>query len=161
MTIEILRKKLEQKLDAIKAYADANVPKVIGAESIKEFRSNFVNESFDGKKWKDVVRRDPKSPWYGHSGQTGKKSNSRKSAKILDGETGELRNATSFRTNAKSVTILNDKPYAAVHNEGLMAKIYGKKEFTMPKRQFVGITKQLEKNITDKIERDLTRIINS
>ena len=157
----MLKKDIEKKFDVIKTYVDRDVPKIIGEESKREFKQNFVDESFNGQKWKDVQRRDPASPWYGHSGQTGKKSESRKKAKILDGETGELRNATTWRQNGKNVIISNDKPYAKVHNEGGIAKIYGKKTFIMPRRQFIGTSQRLEKNIHDKITRDIANIIKS
>ena len=161
MTLAQLKKQIENRLDAVKTYVDRDVPDVIGAEAKAEFERNFEKESFDGKKWQDVKRRDPNSPWYGHSGQTGKKSNSRKSAKILSGETGELKEATTWRKEGNSVIISNDKPYAKVHNEGGTAKIYGKKPFTMPRRQFIGATPKLIDNIIDKINRDLTKITTS
>jgi len=157
----MLKQEIAKKTEAIKAYINNDVPIVIGVEAVREFRQNFVDEAFDGEKWKDVQRRNPESPWYGHSGQTGRKSSSRATAKILDGETGELKNATTWDQRGKSVFIINDKPYAKVHNEGLPAKIYGKKEFTMTKRQFIGVTERLSERINEKIERDITRIINS
>ena len=161
MNIEQLKRHLEQKITAVRTYVNDKVPVVVGVEAVKEFKENFDKESFDGKRWPDVKRRDPNSPWFGHSGQTGKKSNARTTAKILSGETGELRNATTWRREGKSVIISNDKEYAAVHNEGLQAKIYGKKTFIMPRRQFIGATDKLKKNIQDKIERDIHNIINS
>jgi len=161
MTIEMLKRKVAGKIDRVRTYVKRDVPIVIGVEATNEFRENFVDESFDGQKWQDVKRRDPNSPWYGHSGQTGKVSNSRKKAKILDGETGELKSATTWRQDNNRVIITNEKPYAKVHNEGLPAKIYGKKPFNMPRRQFIGMTDKLGRNIQDKIERDITNIINS
>ena len=161
MTIKLLKQQLEKKLSELRGYIQEDAPIVIGVEATNEFKENFDKQTFDGKKWQDVKRRDPNSPWYGHSGQTGKKSESRKTAKILDGETGELKGATSWRREGDRVIITNDKPYAQVHNEGLPAKIYGKKVFQMPKRQFIGVTPKLKKSIQNKIERDITKIINS
>jgi len=161
MTIETLKQKIEQKMSAIKTYINRDVPIVIGVEATSEFRENFDKESFDGEKWPDVKRRDPDSPWYGHSGQTGRKSGSRTTAKILEGETGELKNAISYRIEPGKVIVTNDKPYAIVHNEGRMAKIYGKTPFQMPKRQFIGATPKLINRINSKIVRDMTTIIQS
>ena len=161
MTLAQLKKQIENRLNAVRTYANNDVKHVIGVEATNEFKENFEKESFDGKQWQDVKRRDPNSPWYGHSGQTGKKSNSRKSAKILSGETGELKNAITWRNEGNRVIISNDKPYAKVHNEGGTAKIYGKKSFTMPRRQFIGATPKLIDNIIDKINRDLTKITTS
>ena len=161
MNLEQLKNAITAKLDRVKTYVDSDVPTVIGVEATNEFRENFEKESFDGKKWSDVKRRDPNSPWYGHSGQTGKKSNSRKTAKILDGETGELKNATTWRREGNRIIISNDKPYAQVHNEGLPAKIYGKTPFIMPKRQFIGATDNLKNKIQDKVTRDITNILKT
>ena len=159
MNLEQLKTEITAKLDSVKTYIDENVPQVVGVEAINEFNENFEKESFDGKKWQNVKRRELDSPWYGHSGQTGKKSNSRKTAKILDGETGELKNATTWRREGKRVIISNEVPYAKVHNDGLPAKIYGKKLFMMPKRQFIGVTDKLKTTIQNKVERDITNIL--
>lgn len=161
MTTDELKQKLEAKRREIIDYARNDAPDVIGIEAVNQFKENFDNESFDGAKWAEVERRNPGSPWYGHSGQTGKFSRPRTTAKILSGETGALRNAISYRKEAGRTIITNDRPYAAVHNEGGPAMIYGKKPFVMKKRQFAGVTDELEKNIINKIKRDINNILNS
>ena len=197
MTIEILRQQLEQKMEAIRAYVKDNAPSVIGQEAINDFKDNFANESFNGKKWQEVKRRDPNSPWYGHSGQTRKFSKSRTEAKILEGETKELQNSISARVETGKVIITNETKYAKIHNEGFSGTVTmpaaGRKSQTVkehkrktktgkivtvksherkehrvdaysrklqiPKRQFIGVTKKLEQNIIDKVERDLNYIL--
>jgi phage gpG-like protein len=198
MTLEQLKQQIEQKMSAVRYYVDKQVYKAIGEEAVQEFTENFDKESFDGKKWQNVKRRDPNSPWYGHSGQTRKFSDSRTTAKILDGETGDLRASTTFNQKGKGAIISNEKEYAIVHNEGFdgVASIPSKtrKEHTVkehkrrtkdktvkvkshkreksvvkpytrtmqiPRRQFIGATPKLIEKINDKIERDLTRILNS
>jgi phage gpG-like protein len=49
--------------------------------------------------------------------------------------------------------------YAAVHQFGLGAKVFGKKAFTMTARPFMGKSKQLEEKIYAEINRDLDRIL--
>ena len=153
MTIELLKQQIQGKLEEIKHYVEDDVPIVIGVEVKKDSEQNFDDEGFNGKKWQDVKRRDPNSPWYGRT-QTQREN------KILH-QAGHLKDATSYNASKKKVVITNDKPYARVHNEGLPAKIYGKKVFQMPKRQFIGVTPKLKKSIQNKIERDITKIINS
>ena len=106
-----------------------------------------------------MKRREPTSPWYGHSGQTGKFSNARTSSKILSGETKELQNSITFDHIAYGARIKSDKPYAAVHQFGGLAKIYGKKEFNMTPRPFIGKSAVLVSNINKKIKKEFIRIL--
>jgi len=55
------------------------------------------------------------------------------------------------------VRIINEVPYAAVHNEGLRA---GRgKGFTMPKRQFIGKSAELEVKATNIMDSELRKIL--
>ncbi len=42
---------LLKKLNAAKQYLNQDVQQVIGVEAVNHFKSNFVNEGFDGNKW--------------------------------------------------------------------------------------------------------------
>jgi hypothetical protein len=126
-----------------------------------EFMSNFRNQGFDGNKWQDVQRRNPNSEWYKRGTQ------SDRGRAILQGKrSGRLRKdvENSVKTGVKnsnlSYTLVVNNPYAIVHNEGLTAKIYGKKTFKMPKRQFVGMTNTLNKKLLNKIASKLSKIWN-
>ena len=59
----------------------------------------------------------------------------------------------------EGVRLINSTPYAAVHQFGLPAKIYGKKSFTMPKRPFMGRSKVMEANIRKKILDRLKQLV--
>jgi phage gpG-like protein len=160
MTPSQLSTRIRNNLNELTTFTQQDIPIIVGGEAVNYFRETFDEEtSPKGTRWQDVQRRNPASKWYGHSGQTGRFSQSRTTAKILDGETGELRNAIAFRPEPGKVTVTNDKPYAAVHNFGLMAKIYGKKPFRMPKRTFMEVTNELMVRINMKIERELNRIL--
>jgi phage gpG-like protein len=182
MTPEELRQRLESKIGEIQHYAGRVLPQAIAAEAVDSFKENFETESFDGKAWPDVKRRDPNSPWYGfeygntgtytppHTGTGRPQSRQRKNfnqdrtiAKILHGQNKELKDAIRALEPIEPghIVISNEKPYAAVHNYGEQAKVFGKHPFTMPQRQFMGVTDELKNRIRDKIKRDLTRIINS
>jgi phage gpG-like protein len=51
-------------------------------------------------------------------------------------------------------------PYSAVHNEGGQAKVFGKYSFTMPKRQFMGESRELNNKIVKQLDEDITKILN-
>ena len=124
-----------------------------------EFIQNFRNQSFNGKKWAEVERRKPESEWYKRGTQ------SDRNRAILQGKgSGQLRGdvENSVKEGHKngnlSYTLVVNNKYAAVHNEGLNAKIYGKKSFKMPQRQFVGMTPELNKKLLMKIIQKVMKI---
>ncbi|MDR1646019.1 MAG: phage virion morphogenesis protein, partial [Tannerellaceae bacterium] len=102
---------------------------------------------------------DKESRWHGHSGQTGRFSKARTEAPILSGETRELRESISYQYIPGGVRVTNDTPYAAVHQFGLQAKIYGKKAFTMTARPFMGKSARLKEKIEDKLEQEIKNIL--
>ncbi len=165
MNIDIFIEKFDNTLEEIKQFVEGEDIKIIlGREAINHFQASFDNEGFTDKtlhKWREVKRRLPNSPWHGHSGQTGKFSPAHTTAKILNGQNKELRNAFSYESIEQGVKIINTKPYAAVHQYGLPAKIYGKKTFQMPARPFVGNSEILTSNINGKIKREFKRILTT
>lgn len=55
------------------------------------------------------------------------------------------------RINGKKRILSSDLPYSAIHNEGLMGRAWGKYSFKMPKRKFLGNSRNLEKRTEAKI----------
>lgn len=165
MDIKDFARKFPEKMQKIREFTNGDAIKdIIGVEAVNHYKESFQNEGFTDETlnpWKDVQRRNPSSRWYGHSGQTGKFSQARTTAKILSGETRELQNAITYRHIAGGVRVSNDKPYASVHNYGGRAKIYGKKEFQMPKRQFIGRSAVMVSKINDKIKRRMIDILKN
>jgi len=160
MDFNTFQQRLNEKMTEINTFVRDDVPEIIGVEAVNFFKDSFDKESFEGNPWQDVKRRDPNSPWYGFSAGAKKNfSDARTTAKILSGETGELKEAITFRKEPGAVTIVNEKPYAAVHNYGLQAKIFGKKEFKMPQRTFMEYSNELQDNIDSKIQNEITNII--
>lgn len=152
-----------QKIEELNNYVTGeDIKDMLGIEAVNHFKQSFLDEGFTDEtleKWPDVVRRDPASPWYGHSGQTGKFSKARTTAKVLSGETRELANAISYVRTPEGARITNDKPYASVHQFGLPAKIYGKKSFVMKPRPFFGKSVILVNKIQENIRRKFIEII--
>jgi len=139
-----------------------DIKTIMGVEAVNHFKESFQNEGFTDEsleKWPDVKRRNPDSPWYGHSGQTGKYSAARTTAKILSGETKELQNSISYNYIASGVRITDAAPYASVHNFGEGANVYGRKPFIMKKRKFMGESKVLRENIENKIVKEIKKIL--
>lgn len=164
MDISEFANRLPEKMKELTDFINNDAKDIMGTEAVEHFRESFTNEGFTDEtleKWPDVKRRDPNSEWHGHSGQTGKFSTARTTAKILTGETNELQNAFSYTHTDNGVKVINDKPYAGVHQFGLMAKIYGKKAFTMLKRPFVGRSKVMIQKINSELKERIINILKS
>jgi phage virion morphogenesis protein len=163
MNIDDFVKQFPQKIKEIVDYTKSDkLKRRIGVLAENHFKESFHNEGFTDQNlepWKDVKRRDPKSGWYGFSGQSLKFSEAQTSSKILSGETKELHQSIAYETLPNGVRIKSDKPYAAVHQFGLTAKVFGKHAFTMPARPFIGRSKVLIENIERAIVEDLKEIV--
>ncbi|MGN6604548.1 MAG: phage virion morphogenesis protein [Ginsengibacter sp.] len=162
------------KLYQAQEYLKNDVKQVIGTEAVKHFKQNFVNEGFDGKKWapRRVKVRLPKKILTGQ------------------GSGDHLSDSIDFKVSGNDVIIYSDKIYSEIQNEGgeitvtakmkklfwaksIAAKEAGDliaaeqykwcalaKKIVIPKREFIGPSEQLNQKITDKITRDLTKILS-
>lgn len=179
MDMEEFNRQFQQKMQEVKQFVESNdIKDIAGVEAVNHYQGSFDNEGFTDETlepWEDVARRDPKSPWYGHSGFSSGKakekikkgdtelvgnfSPARANAKILRGETSELRNSINYKYTDRGVRVTSPTPYGRVHQFGLQARIYGKKLFTMIARPFMGKSKVLKANIEDKIKREIKKIL--
>lgn len=179
MDMQEFNRQFQSKMQEIQQFVEGDeIKDIAGVEAVNHFQESFDNEGFTDETlepWDDVARRDPNSPWYGHSGFSSEKSNkksnkrdtklvskfsqARATAKILRGETSELRNSIDYKHTEKGVRVTSPTPYGRVHQFGLQSKIYGKGEFTQKKRPFMGKSKLLKANIEDKIKREIIKIL--
>ncbi|MFV0341019.1 MAG: phage virion morphogenesis protein [Parachlamydiaceae bacterium] len=163
MDINEYNRLFKAKMQEIKAFVEGDdIKDILGVEAVNHFQGSFDNEGFTDKTtepWQDVKRRDDKSEWYGHSGQTGKFSQARTTAKILTGETRELRNSIFYVHTDSGVKVTSPTAYGRVHQFGLLAKVYGGKSFQMTPRPFMGKSVLLKNNIEDKIKREFIKIL--
>lgn len=163
MDLSEFARKFPQKMQKLRDFVEGDdIKDIMGTEAVNHFNESFQNEGFTDETltpWEDVKRRDKDSPWHGHSSQTGKFSAARTAAKILSGETGLLAASNYFVKTVNGVKILNDAPYASVHQFGKQAFVYGKKEFTMTARPFFGKSVKMVGNIKSKIKKEITNII--
>lgn len=183
MTTEELKIRIHTHLSELKEFQKEQLPKIIGVEAVNHYTESFAKEGFEDnelKKWPDVKRRNSQSEWYGFSYRAnsakpgvGKDRNMSKKDKkgltnfspeatknkVLTGTTSELKNSIHFTVKPDRVTVGTDKPYAAVHQFGLQAKVFGKAEFTMKARPFIGKSEILNNAIKAKCEKELKRIL--
>jgi phage gpG-like protein len=163
MDINDFAQKFSEKLKEITDFIESDDAKdIVGTEAVNHYKESFANEGFTDEnleRWPEVERRKKDSEWFGHSGQTGKFSQTRTVAKILSGETGELKEATTYEKTEKGVKVRNEKKYARVHQFGGMAKIYGKKEFQMLARPFIGKSKVMVDKIKDELKSRIMDIL--
>ena len=93
MDISEFAKLFPEKMKEVTHYLEGDGVKTdIGRVALEHVERNFEQEGYVDEAlnpWKEVERRKPDSPWYGHSGQLGKRSDERKEAPILHGETRE------------------------------------------------------------------------
>lgn len=163
MDINEFSEKFKDKIKELSDFVNGDdIKKIAGEEAVAHFKESFVNEGFTDtgvQRWPDVKRRDSESEWYGHSGQTGKYSATRTTAKILNGESGDLKGAINYVITAKGVRVFNEKPYARVHNFGGTAKVYGKKAFQMLARPFIGRSAVMVSKIKDEVNSRIKDIL--
>ncbi len=162
-----------KQLNGLEKFLKEDAKIVIAKTAVDHYTDNFDKQSFDGKKWKDVKRRDTNSSWLGfeYEAQTKKPSNhpSRKGAKkkykprkskpitnysptarkrqILSSKKSGLENSIRYKIEANRIRIYSNKDYASIHNKGGKIKVFGKASVTMPQRQFIGRSVILEKKI--------------
>lgn len=124
-----------------------DLPRVLAADTKKYFVDSFNKQEWEGQKWKEPKRKE----------KTGGSSRNQSATLV---QSGRLRRAVI--NSLQSATFENisfkvvDVKYAKVHNEGLHA---GRGAgFDMPKRTFMGDTKELRKIQRNKIKQYIDNI---
>ncbi len=165
---EMVRKLLEAK-----RYIKEDVPEIIGIEATKHFKKNFFDEGFDGKKW---------------DSRKSKRLGGTNGQKVLS-LSGELAESITYRIDGSTIIIYTDKKYAEIHNKGGKITVTDKmrrffwfknkeakeagaddvaemykamalsKEITIKQRKFMGESKELITIISNRIQKDLKRIL--
>lgn len=108
----------------------------------KYFVHAFYEQAFDGVKWQEVQRRIAGTDAYKYPKD---RDLARRKRGILIGKSRDLIDSIrhSIReVNWERIVLGTDVPYAVYHNEGTA---------TIPKRQFIGDSKELR----DKIDREI------
>ena len=124
------------------------LPVKVGAMAKKHFQENFrrggcVNGCL--QKWKPTNRIGMAKGTTGNYGT------------LLSGR-NHLFSSIEYVPGQGEVTIQNRVPYAMVHNEGGKAGRTSK-PFQMPKRQFIGESRELNEQVNKLIEVELNKIL--
>lgn len=132
-------------------FINDDAPTVMGKIAVDFFTESFQDEGFTDtsfEPWKEVKRRqDPKV------------KGARASRPILTGDTGDLGMSIEYRDAAGGeVTVFSDKPYAEAHNEGTTTAGRNRR-VTIPKRQFIGDSEQMDKKVVEGLKKKMDRII--
>jgi phage gpG-like protein len=180
---------LQQHSAAVRKYMEQDAPRLAGIEAVNHFRQSFLDGGFTDSSlqpWQPAKRTDTASKWYGFQygsrtkppGSHPKRAEATKpykarkanpitnyspaaaKRKTLSGLTGDLHQSIQYRTQTGKAIIFSNLPYANVHNEGGQAKVFGRKAFKMPKRQFIGHSQRLIDNLTNMMIKDINKIIN-
>lgn len=163
MTGEEFARMLQEKADEVHDFMENIYPDLAGDIAVNHFRENFDKEGFVDNglhPWQNVERRDPQSPWYGFESVNKRGFSPTRATDPILKDTNRLFDAIEYEVRgAGEVAIVNDEPYAAVHNDGGMAYIFGKTPFEMPKRQFIGHSKELDEKIEDLLTDELDHIL--
>ncbi|MBI9055505.1 MAG: phage virion morphogenesis protein [Bacteroidales bacterium] len=157
LTPEQFKAKIDQKAAGMRKLTDKQLPIVIGKAAVDHFKSNFEKQAWGRTRWKEVNRRTPGTQEYNYNSR---KHPARISRNILSGDTGDMKRSLQYVPQAAKVNITSDVPYFRVHNKGLMAGRKGH-QFKMPRRQSVGMDKELNQIIKDEIISATNQLLKS
>ena len=147
MTPEAFNHLLQQREKELKRALERTIPVKVGRKAKNHFQENFLKGGFVDKGL---------HPWQ-RSKRQGTSKGAKGSYKTLLSGRNHLYSSINYRAEPYRVTLTNDVPYARVHNEGLRA---GRgKGFTMPRRQFMGESRELTQKIRETIENEIGRIL--
>jgi len=158
MTPEQFQKHLKEKEQQLKKAMEKTIPEKVANKAVLHFKKSFQNEGFtdsDLEKWKEVQRRIPGTKTYNAVVKKHQRDTSRG---ILTGRTANLGRSIKATHEPGKVTVFSDVPYAAAHNEGT-TNAGRNRNVTIPKRQFIGKSETLEKEIERVIVDELDNIL--
>lgn len=148
MTPEEFEKHLRQHKEQLGRLITRTLPVKAGTEAVNHFRDNFRKEGFVDdtlRAWKPSKRKsNPKHPDQAYNTLMSRRNNLYKSIRK--------------ETAPGKVTVYTNVPYAAAHNEGTDRA--GKNHrVRIPKRQFMGHSKQLDDKVRRMIDAEVRKII--
>ncbi len=148
MSPEEFLNNIRQNSDKIVSAFERRIPLKVGNAGKSHFKENFRRGGFVDKnltKWKPAKR-------------IGIAKGAKSQYGTLLSARNYLYNSINYRVLPYQVIIFTRVPYAIVHNEGLRA---GRgKGFKMPKRQFIGDSAVLNKQISEIIDKELSNILD-
>ncbi len=148
MTPDEFKRLLAKQRNALTHAIVRTIPVKAGTEAVNHFRDNFRKEGFVDdtlRAWKPSKRKsNPKHPDQAYNTLMSRRNNLYKSIRK--------------ETAPGKVTVYTNVPYAAAHNEGTDRA--GKNHrVRIPKRQFMGHSKQLDNKVRRMIDAEVRKII--
>jgi len=135
--------KFKITVSRLRQFLQSDAKTIVRVESVKHFRQSFQDEGFTDEtlvKWSDISEKRKEQK---------RKANGNLPPILTD--TGDLGNSITGETVRDGAEISSDKKYAQRHNEGLAG---------MPKRQFMGPSKALDKKILQKLDKGFGKVLN-
>lgn len=155
----------EALISAFQKFVQEDALRIVETEALNHFQNSFVYQGFTDKslvKWpaRKIPRRKNGKQITGKTLEKWKAKNDGRALPIShasDTKGTHMANSIVSELAPGKVTIIVDKPYAQVHNDGLRA---GRPPgFTMPQRQFIGPSEKLEQKIQAKFEKEIDKLI--
>jgi phage gpG-like protein len=156
-------KKILKQIEAFKPQLNKMV-EAAGVLAVNHFTKSFSDGGFTDETFVPWKKRKRGIDTYkrGRRGESGVKSLGIDRG-ILIGKAGAGRLSRSIRSRrfgSLSAKISTDVIYARIHNDGLMGKAFGKYPFKMPKRQFIGYSGKLNRQIIAFIDKNIKKQFN-
>ena len=155
----------EELISAFQKFVQEDALRIVETEALNHFQNSFVYQGFTDKslvKWpaRKIPHRKNGKQITGKTLEKWKAKNDGRALLIShasDTKGTHLANTIVSELAPGKATIIVDKPYAQVHNDGLRA---GRPPgFTMPQRQFIGPSEKLEQKIQAKFEKEIDKLI--
>lgn len=155
----------EALISAFQKFLQEDALRIVETEAMNHFQNSFVYQGFTDKslvKWpaRKIPRKKNGKPVTGKTLEKWKAKNQGRALLIShasDTKGTHMANSITSELGPGKVTIIVDKPYAQVHNDGLHA---GRPPgFTMPQRRFIGPSVKLEEKIHAKFEKEIDKLI--
>lgn len=152
-------------ISAFQKFVQEDALRIVETEALNHFQNSFVYQGFTDKslvKWpaRKIPRRKNGKQITGKTLEKWKAKNEGRALLIShasDTKGTHMANSIVSELAPGKVTIIIDKPYAQVHNDGLRAGL--PPGFTMPQRQFIGPSEKLEQKIQAKFEKEIDKLI--
>ena len=156
-------RKILKQIEAFKPQLEKLV-EASGKLAVTHFTKSFKDGGFTDEAFSPWKKRKRGVDTYkrGRRGESGIKSlGIDRGILIGKGGAGRLsRSIRSKRFGGLSAKIYTDVLYARIHNDGLMGKAFGKYPFKMPKRQFIGYSGKLNRQIISFLDKNIKKQFN-
>ena len=117
---------------------------IIAKDAVVTFKHNFYLQGFVDESLQS---------WKPRNGKLRSLGAVSRDKKTLT-KSGKLKRSIRYVSgiNGYSAKVISDLPYSQIHNEGLRGNAWGRHNFQMPKRQFMGRSSRLERLSLSKIK---------